>query len=132
MSSKVLSARYRSAAEIRASGALGNLGQGVEITAHGLSHRLIARVGAGCQTGAVHVVTVNPGEESDRYRYDFAEEAVPIRLCRYLASRRADHPGAWRHRLNPGGCRAGYPCDTGRIDASGAGDAGHPAAYRPL
>jgi len=71
-------ARYRTAAEIRASGAIGNLSDGAEITAYGLSTRLIAWPGTGYQTEAVHVITVQPGEESERYAFDLAEQAL---LC---------------------------------------------------
>ncbi len=71
-------ARYRTAEEIAASGAIGNLADGAEITAHGLPTRLIAWPGTGYQTEAVHVITVEPGEESERYGYDLAEQAL---LC---------------------------------------------------
>jgi quercetin dioxygenase-like cupin family protein len=73
-----LGVRYRRADQIRAGGALGNLGEGVEITTHGIATRLIAWPGTGFQTEAVHVLTIGPGQESDRYRYDLAEEAL---LC---------------------------------------------------
>ena len=73
-----LLARYRSAEQVRSGGALGNLGEGVEITVHGISTRLIAWPGTGYQTEAVHVLTVAAGDESERYRYDLAEEAL---LC---------------------------------------------------
>ena len=73
-----LRARSRSASEIRSGGALANLGDGVEIDTHGISTRLIAWPGTGFQTESVHVLTVQPGDESERYRYDLAEEAM---LC---------------------------------------------------
>lgn len=73
-------ARYRSAHQIRTEGAIGNLFDGVTITAHGLETRLLAWPGTGYQTEAVHVTTLRPGESSDRYRYDLSEEAI---LCRY-------------------------------------------------
>ena len=75
-----LRARYRSADEIRTGGAVGNLFDGVNITAHGLDTRLLAWPGTGFQTEAVHVTTVAPGQQSDRYTYDLAEEAI---LCRH-------------------------------------------------
>jgi quercetin dioxygenase-like cupin family protein len=75
---EALRARYRTAEEICAGGALGNLGEGVEITTHGIQARLVAWPGTGFQTEAVHVLTIQPGEESNRYRYDLAEEAL---LC---------------------------------------------------
>jgi gentisate 1,2-dioxygenase len=71
-------ARYKPAAQIRRSGAIGNLAQGPEILAHGLSTRLIAWPGTGYQTESVHVVTVRPGQESQTYAYQLAEEAF---LC---------------------------------------------------
>lgn len=75
-----LRARYRNAKKIRSEGAIGNLFEGVSITAHGLDTRLLAWPGNGYQTEAVHVTTVKPGEQSDRYTYDLAEEAI---LCRF-------------------------------------------------
>ncbi|GMU55536.1 MAG: hypothetical protein AMXMBFR33_46820 [Candidatus Xenobia bacterium] len=71
-------ARYKSAVELRRSGGIGNLAQGPEIHAHGLATRLIAWPGTGFQTESVHVVTVKPGQESERYAYQLAEEAY---LC---------------------------------------------------
>lgn len=75
-----LRARYRSADQIRSEGAVGNLFDGVAITAHGLDTRLLAWPGTGFQTEAVHVTTIQPGQESDAYTYDLAEEAI---LCRF-------------------------------------------------
>ena len=75
-----LRARYRAAKKIRDEGAIGNLFDGVSITAHGLDTRLLAWPGTGYQTESVHVTTVKPGQQSDRYTYDLAEEAI---LCRY-------------------------------------------------
>ena len=71
-------ARYRTHDEIRAHGAIGNLADGVETTTHGVATRLIAWPGTGYQTEAVHVLTLQPGESSDQYCYDLAEEAM---LC---------------------------------------------------
>ena len=73
-------ARYRSASEIRSEGAIGSLFQGIGITTHGLQARLLAWPGNGFQTEAVHVLTLEPGDESESYAYDLAEEAI---LCRY-------------------------------------------------
>ena len=73
-------ARYRSADQIRQHGAIGNLFDGVSIPVHGLDTRLVAWPGTGYQTEAVHVTTVKPGEQSDRYTYDLSEEAI---LCRH-------------------------------------------------
>ncbi len=77
-SDSALRARYRTADQIAAGGAIGNLGEGAQITAHGLATRLIAWPGTGYQTEAVHVLTLEPGDESDRYVYELAEEAL---LC---------------------------------------------------
>jgi gentisate 1,2-dioxygenase len=73
-----LRARYRSAVEIARYGAIGNLGEGAEIDAHGVPTRLIAWPGTGYQTEAVHVLTLDPGVASERYAYELAEEAL---LC---------------------------------------------------
>ena len=75
-----LRARYRTAKQIRTEGAIGNLFDGPTITAHGLETRLLAWPGTGYQTESVHVTNVQPGQQSDRYTYDLAEEAV---LCRH-------------------------------------------------
>jgi mannose-6-phosphate isomerase-like protein (cupin superfamily) len=76
--SGTLDVRYRSAEQIRAGGALTNLASGPEITSHGTPARLIAWPGTGFQAEAVHVLTLDPGHEGERYRYDLAEEAF---LC---------------------------------------------------
>jgi mannose-6-phosphate isomerase-like protein (cupin superfamily) len=68
--------RYRTPAQIRAKGAVTNLGDGVPIRAHGIDTRLIAWPGNGFRTESVHVLTLKPGEESERYAYDMAEEAL--------------------------------------------------------
>ena len=75
-----LRARYRTTQQIRAEGAIGNLFDGPTITAHGLDTRLLAWPGNGYQTESVHVTNVQPGQQSDRYTYDLAEEAI---LCRH-------------------------------------------------
>lgn len=92
-----LDVRYRSAEQIRAGGALANLASGPEITTHGTPTRLLAWPGTGFLTEAVHVLTLAPGHEGERYRYDLAEEAF---LC---------HSGSaevWLHeqwvKLEPG------------------------------
>lgn len=73
-------ARYRSAQQIRAGGALGNIFDGPQITVHGLSTLLLAWPGTGFQTEAVHLTIVEPGQSSDEYTYDLSEEAF---LCRH-------------------------------------------------
>ena len=92
-----MGARHRTAEQIRGGGALANLGEGVEISAHGVSTRLIAWPGTGFQTEAVHVLTLQPGEESERYTYDLAEEAL---LC-HSGTGEVWLRGDWR-RLQPG------------------------------
>lgn len=68
--------RNRTRQEIRRSGAIGSLNSGIEITTHGLSTRIIAWPGNGFQTESLHVFTLRPGEESESYRYDRAEEGL--------------------------------------------------------
>lgn len=68
----------RDHATIRRHGAVGHLGRGIEIMVHGMPSRLIAWPGNGFQTESVHVVTLQPGQSSERYAYDMAEEAF---LC---------------------------------------------------
>jgi quercetin dioxygenase-like cupin family protein len=70
-----LQARSRTADEIRTGGALGNLGEGIELTVQGVPTRLIAWPGNGYQTESVHVLTLEPGTESDLHTYDVAEVA---------------------------------------------------------
>ena len=78
MAAETHQARYRTFQELRRAGGIGNLSQGPEIRVHGLSTRLIAWPGTGYQTQSVHVVTLRPGDESERYAYQLAEEAC---LC---------------------------------------------------
>lgn len=68
--------RYRTHTQIRQSGAISNLGDGIPITTHGIDTRPIAWPGNGFQTEAVHVLTVQAGKESETYAYDMAEEAM--------------------------------------------------------
>src|SRR5256885_3702362 len=70
------SVRFRSHDQIRSHGAIGNLNDGFEITAHDVRTRLIAWPGDGFQTESVHVLTLAPGEESALYDYDMADEAM--------------------------------------------------------
>jgi gentisate 1,2-dioxygenase len=70
------SARFRSYCEIRSSGAIGNLNDGIEIITQGVRTRLIAWPGNGFQTESVHVLTLAPGEETPRYEYDMSDEAM--------------------------------------------------------
>ncbi|MCL9683998.1 cupin domain-containing protein [Legionella maioricensis] len=71
-------AQNRSHAQIRSSGAIGNLNEGIEIMINNLPTRLIAWPGNGFQTESVHVITVKPGLESPLYNYQISEEAL---LC---------------------------------------------------
>jgi gentisate 1,2-dioxygenase len=73
-------AQYRTAKQIREGGAIANLFCGANITVHGLDTRLLAWPGNGFQTQSVHVTTIQPGQQSDQYTYDIAEEAF---LCRH-------------------------------------------------
>jgi gentisate 1,2-dioxygenase len=66
----------RTRQQIKQSGAISNLNEGIEITTHGLRTRLIAWPGNGFQTQSVHVLTLAPGDESETYTYDMAEEAM--------------------------------------------------------
>lgn len=68
--------RNRTHDEIRRNGALGNLNDGIEITTHGISTRLIAWPGNGFQTQSIHVLTHKPGDESEMYQYDMADVAM--------------------------------------------------------
>lgn len=71
-------ANNRTHQQIRQSGAIGNLNEGIEIILHGIPTRLIAWPGNGYQTESVHVLTLKPGLESQLYTYQIAEEAL---LC---------------------------------------------------
>lgn len=90
-------ARFKTSEQIRAGGAVGNLQDGAVIEIHGVSSRLIAWPGNGFQTESVHVLTLHPGEESTRYTYGVAEEAM---LC-LAGGGEVYLRGGWR-RLNPG------------------------------
>jgi quercetin dioxygenase-like cupin family protein len=68
--------RNRTHDEIRRGGAIANLQEGIEIATHGVSTRIIAWPGNGFQTESVHVLTLKPGEISEMYRYDMAEEGL--------------------------------------------------------
>ena len=48
----------------------------IQIDAQGVRTRLIAWPGNGFQTESVRVLTLAPGEESARYDYDMADEAM--------------------------------------------------------
>lgn len=67
---------YRTHTQIRENGALSNLGDGISITTHGIDTRPIAWPGNGFEALSVHVLTVEPGEESERWAYDMAEQAM--------------------------------------------------------
>lgn len=58
-----------------------NLFDGPSVTAHALETRLIAWPGTGYQAESTHVNNVQPGQQSDPYTYDLAEEAM---LCRHV------------------------------------------------
>jgi len=71
-------AKNRSAEEIRSTGAIGNLNDGIEIMLHNIPTRLIAWPGNGYQTESIHVLTLAPGVASTMYHYQISEEAL---LC---------------------------------------------------
>lgn len=71
-------AKNRNHEDIRSSGAIGNLNEGIEIMLHHIPTRLIAWPGNGYQTQAIHVLTLSPGLESPHYTYQISEEAL---LC---------------------------------------------------
>jgi len=71
-------ARHRTAAEIRADGAIGSLNDGIEFELHGVSTRIVAWPGNGFQTESLHVLSFEPGQEMEPHAYGLAEEAM---LC---------------------------------------------------
>ena len=97
MAAERYQARFRTLEEIRASGAIGNLQDGPEITTNGVPTRLIAWPGNGFQTESVHVLTLHPGDHSDTYAYGMAEEAL---LC-LSGHGEAFLRGSWR-AIRPG------------------------------
>jgi quercetin dioxygenase-like cupin family protein len=97
MADEQFQAKYKTAAEIRSGGAIGNLQDGPVVSIHGVDTRLVAWPGTGYQTEAVHVLTMHPGQETGAYTYDVSEEAM---LC--LAGRgEVQLHGEWRE-LRPG------------------------------
>jgi len=76
MTREAMLARHRTAAQIRQSGAIGNLNDGPVIRLHGVETRLIAWPGNGFQTQSVHVLGLAEGESSSTYTYACAEEAM--------------------------------------------------------
>ena len=68
--------RYRTYDQIKRSGAMTNLADGIAITTHGIDTRLIAWPGNGFQTMAVHVLTLKPGDKSEKWAYDMSEQAM--------------------------------------------------------
>lgn len=69
-------ARNRTRQEIRRAGAISSLNDGIEMTTHGIATRLIAWPGNGFEHQSVHVLTLRPGDESEKYVYGMAEEAM--------------------------------------------------------
>jgi gentisate 1,2-dioxygenase len=110
---------HRSAAQIRADGAIGSLLQGIEVRIHGVRTRIVAWPGNGFQTQSVHVVTLSPGEEMDMHAYGMAEEAM---LC-LKGGGEAYIRGEWVP-FNPGDlgfCPPGVPHGV-RVSARAGGD----------
>lgn len=62
--------------QIRRIGTIPNLNQGIQIPINGLRTRLIAWPGQGMVNGAIHLITVSPGEASPLYTYPVSEEAL--------------------------------------------------------
>ncbi|MDP3268833.1 MAG: cupin domain-containing protein [Legionella sp.] len=71
-------AKNRSYDEIRRTGAIGDLNEGIEIILHEIPTRLIAWPGNGFQTESIHVSTLSPDMKSPMYTYPISEEAF---LC---------------------------------------------------
>jgi mannose-6-phosphate isomerase-like protein (cupin superfamily) len=76
MLDKSWNARFRTHDQIRSRGALGSLNDGIEVTTQGVRTRLIAWPGNGFQTESIHLLTLAPGDESDRCEYDMSDEAM--------------------------------------------------------
>ena len=68
--------KNRTRDQIRRGGAISSLNDGIEITTHGISTRIIAWPGNGFQSESLHVLALGPGDESGSYRYDSAEEGL--------------------------------------------------------
>jgi quercetin dioxygenase-like cupin family protein len=68
--------RYLPHTQIQQNGAVSNLGDGIPITTHGVDTRPIAWPGNGFLTESVHVLTLEPGQESETWAYDMAEQAM--------------------------------------------------------
>jgi quercetin dioxygenase-like cupin family protein len=61
---------------IRAVGTIPNLNQGIEIDIHNVSTRLIAWPGQGMVEGAIHLLTLEPGDKTGTYTYQVSEESL--------------------------------------------------------
>ena len=72
------SEKNRNYEEIRSKGAIGNLNEGIEMILYGIPTRIIAWPGNGFQTESIHVLTLHPGLESEKYCLAYSEEAL---LC---------------------------------------------------
>lgn len=62
--------------EIREKGAIFSLNDGVETVINGIATRLVVWPGTGVTESSVHLVTVRPGDESERYRLGMSDEAM--------------------------------------------------------
>ena len=71
-------ARNRSYDEISKSRAIANLNDGLEMSIHDVSTKLLAWPGTGFKMESVHLLTLQAGEESDMYEYAGSEDAM---LC---------------------------------------------------
>ena len=61
---------------IREIGTIPNLNQGIEIKVNNVSTRLVAWPGQGMVQGAIHVLTLAPGDATGTYSYPVSEEAL--------------------------------------------------------
>jgi quercetin dioxygenase-like cupin family protein len=61
---------------IRQVGTIPNLNQGISIRVNSIATRLIAWPGQGMVEGAIHLLTLAPGDDSGLYTYPVSEEAV--------------------------------------------------------
>jgi len=69
-------ATSRSRGEISQRGAIFNLNEGVETVINGIETRLVVWPGVGATESSVHVLTVQPGDESDSYALGMSDEAM--------------------------------------------------------
>jgi quercetin dioxygenase-like cupin family protein len=69
-------ARNRTREQIKQTGAVGNVNDGIEIETHGLRTRLLAWPGNGLERGSIHLLTLAPGDTGAMHQYDQAEQGM--------------------------------------------------------